>query len=103
MSYNFNTDKNRLGDIGEWMIAMFTNSVLSESKVDNKKDMTDIRTKETREVKCQPQHPTKHVMSVGVNQIPKCISVDHLNFVKYDKSDVIVGLEVLNKNDYEPL
>lgn len=100
-NYNFNSDKNHLGDIGEWIISIFTNSVLSESKVDNKKDMTDRGTKETREVKCQPEHPTKHVMSVNKNQLPKCTSVDHLNFVKYDKSDIITALEVLDKNDYE--
>lgn len=91
-------NKKMLGDIGEKIVSEFLGAILSENYYDSTKDMTDKSGKKV-EVKTQNRHPYKNCFSIkadGLTNVKKCLTVDRLIFVEYDKSDVIKLWECKN-------
>lgn len=86
-----NTDKHRLGDIGEKIVAHLENAIISTDRYDTIKDLTDSQGKQI-EVKTQNRHPSMGVFSIGADQETnrnKCMNVDRLVFVEYDSGPTI--------------
>lgn len=92
------SNEKELGDIGEKIVSEFLEAVLSENYYDSTKDMTDKNGKKV-EVKTQNRHPYKNCFSIkadGLTNVKKCLNVDRLIFVEYDKSDMIKLWECKN-------
>lgn len=86
-------NKDKLGNIGEQIVAYYLGGTLSENKYDDKKDLV-LDTLENCEVKTQSRHVTKNLFSIRAptasknkNQIFKCQTVEKLYFVEYNFSD----------------
>ncbi len=101
------SNKVKLGKIGENLVASFYNIPLNENFYDKEKDLI-LPNGETIEVKTQNRYPGKNLFSIrssmdrkGLNNILKCMTVDHLIFVEYDKSDTIKLWECTNRKLYE--
>lgn len=93
------SNRQKLGDIGEAIVAYYVDGVLSENKYDMKKDMV-LSNGEFAEVKTQNRHKWRHEFTVNLahsNQLKKCVSVDRLFFVEYDDSDDIRVWECTNR------
>ena len=85
------TDREKLGALGEKLVAKLENAILSENKYDSEKDMIDSNGRKI-EVKTQNRHPYKKCFSIdakGLTNVRKCMTVDRLIFVEYDKTDII--------------
>jgi len=85
------TNKHRLGDIGEKIVARLENAIVSADRYDTVKDLTDKHGKQI-EVKTQNRHPSMGVFSIGADaqtNRDKCMSVDRLIFVEYDSTSSI--------------
>lgn len=94
------TNQKKLGDLGEHLVAKLENAILSESYYDSTKDMTDSNGKKI-EVKTQNRHPYKQCFSIkasGITNVHKCLTVNRLIFVEYDKSDFIKVWECKDRN-----
>lgn len=88
---DYYTDREKLGALGEQLVAKLENAILSENKYDSEKDMIDPLGKKI-EVKTQNRHPYKKCFSIsanGITNVRKCMTVDRLIFVEYDKSPLI--------------
>jgi hypothetical protein len=90
---NCKTNKDKLGNIGEQIVAHYVGGTLSENKYDPKKDLI-LHNAVACEVKTQCRHITKNVFSIRAptvnrykNQIVKCENVEKLYFVEYNNSD----------------
>jgi hypothetical protein len=80
------SNKHRLGDIGEKIVAHLENAIVSTDRYDIVKDLTDDQGKQI-EVKTQNRHPSMGVFSIGADKQTnreKCMNVDRLIFVEYD-------------------
>ena len=92
------TNKEKLGSIGESIVAQLENATLSENKYDSVKDMT-TQSGVNIEVKTQNRHPngsfTINVMYK--TNFDKCLNVDRLVFVEYDHTDVIKVFECTDR------
>ena len=89
------TNAERLGKIGEMLVATYMNGTLSEDKYDSNKDMT-INDNQTLEVKTQNRYTEMDAFTVnaptgklGIANLIKCFNADHLIFVEYDYSNDI--------------
>ena len=88
---NSTTNKHRLGDIGEKIVAHLENAIVSTDRYDIVKDLIDSQGK-LIEVKTQNRHPGMDVFSIGADKQTnreKCMNVDRLIFVEYDSSPEI--------------
>lgn len=88
---NSTTNKHRLGDIGEKIVAHLENAIVSTDRYDIVKDLIDSQGK-LIEVKTQNRHPSMGVFSIGADKQTnreKCMNVDRLIFVEYDSSPEI--------------
>jgi hypothetical protein len=86
-----NSNKHRLGDIGEKIVARLENAIVSTDRYDTIKDLIDGQGK-LIEVKTQNRHPSMGVFSIGADKQTnreKCMNVDRLIFVEYDSSPEI--------------
>ena len=86
-----NSNKHRLGDIGEKIVARLENAIGSTDRYDTIKDLIDGQGK-LIEVKTQNRHPSMGVFSIGADKLTnreKCMNVDRLIFVEYDSSPEI--------------
>lgn len=86
-----NSNKHRLGDIGEKIAARLENAIASTDRYDTVKDLIDGQGK-LIEVKTQNRHPSMGVFSIGADKQTnreKCMNVDRLIFVEYDSSPEI--------------
>lgn len=94
------SNKEKLGAIGESIVAYYTNATLSENKYDMEKDMI-LENGKKIEVKTQNRHPWRHEFTVNTaysNQLKKCLEVDHLMFVEYDSSDEVKIWECVDRS-----
>lgn len=96
MSYKSNEEK--LGKLGEDLVADLLKAELSENKYDSVKDMTQSDGTKV-EVKTQNRHPNGSftVNAMHVTNLNKCLSVDRLIFVEYDSSDYIKVFECTDR------
>lgn len=96
------TNKEKLGALGESIVARLMNGVLSEDKFDSVKDMT-LADSSKVEVKTQNRHPngTFTINAMHVTNANKCMNVDHLIFVEYDSSDIIKVYECVDRKNYK--
>lgn len=101
------SNKVKLGKIGENLVADFYNIPINENFYDKEKDLL-LPNGETVEVKTQNRYPGKDLFSIrasvdkkGLNNVLKCMTVDHLVFVEYDKSDIIKLWECTNRKLYQ--
>lgn len=86
------TSKQRLGFLGEQLVAKIFDATLSSNRFDSVKDMTLNESQLNIEVKTQRRDVYRNMFTVNTinaNQVNKCVSVDLLYFVEYDKSNVI--------------
>ena len=85
------TNKEKLGDVGEKLVANVLDLTLSENKYDPEKDGIVNGTSTLVEIKTQNRHPAGFftVNTAYQNQLPKCLKVDRLIFVEYDESNEI--------------
>lgn len=85
------TNKEKLGYLGEKLVANILNLTLSENKYDPEKDGIVNGTSILVEIKTQNRHPLGFftVDTAYQNQLPKCLKVDRLIFVEYDESSKI--------------
>lgn len=84
-------NKHELGFLGEQLVAKLENAILSENKYDSEKDMVDSKNRKI-EVKTQNRHPYKNCFSIkadGLTNVKKCLTVERLIFVEYDKTSII--------------
>lgn len=102
-----------LGSLGEELVAKFFGIQVNENHYDTEKDLV-LPNGETIEVKTQTRHPKKGVFSFkapstgdssskalkGLNNVLKCMSVDHLIFIEYDNSDIIKAYSCVNRKTY---
>lgn len=96
------TNKEKLGKLGETLVAKLLNAKLSAYKFDSEKDMTTIHGAniETKiEVKTQNRHPNGSftVNAMHVTNLNKCLSVDRLIFVEYDQTNTIKVFECTDR------
>ena len=101
------SNKVKLGKIGESLVAKFYEIPVNENFYDTEKDLL-LENGETVEVKTQNRYPVKNLFSIrasvdrkGLNNVLKCMTVDHLVFVEYDKSDIIKLWECTNRKVYQ--
>lgn len=96
MSYKSNEEK--LGKLGEDLVASLEEATLSEYKYDSTKDMTQ-KDGTKIEVKTQNRHPNGSftVNAMHVTNLNKCLSVDRLIFVEYDATDYIKVFECTDR------
>lgn len=101
------SNKVKLGQIGERLAAEYYGVSINENFYDTEKDLV-LPNGETIEVKTQNRYPGKNLFSMrasvdrtGLNNILKCMSVDHLVFVEYDSSDIIKLWECTNRKVYQ--
>jgi len=92
------TNEEKLGQLGEQLVAQLENATLSEYKYDSTKDMTKSDGTQI-EVKTQNRHPNGSftVNAMHVTNLNKCLAVDRLIFVEYDSSDVIKVFECTDR------
>lgn len=86
------SNKEKLGRLGEELVARLFNGTLSTNKYDMKKDMVLNESNVNVEVKTQRRDIYRNMFTVNTmhkNQVEKCVSVDRLFFVEYDSSDTI--------------
>lgn len=92
------TNKEKLGKLGELLVASLENATLSENKYDSVKDMVKLDGTKI-EVKTQNRHPngsfTMDIMHK--TNLEKCIKVDRLIFVEYDATDVVKVYECTDR------
>lgn len=107
------SNKVKLGKIGEKLIAKYFNIPENVDHYDKAKDLIMYDGK-TIEVKTQNRYPQKNVFSFrapspgddsrtalnGLNNVLKCMSVDRLIFVEYDNSDIIRAYECVDRKTY---
>ena len=91
---------NKLGDIGERLIAELFGGTLSEDKYDSMKDMILDVSHESVEVKTQRRDIYRNILTVRANQLIKCLSVDRLFFVEYDDTNYIKIFECTKRDAY---
>jgi hypothetical protein len=85
------TNKHRLGEIGELLVAHLENAVASDNRYDTIKDLTEENGTQI-EVKTQNRHPGMNVFSIGADKQTnrdKCMNVDRLIFVEYNATSKI--------------
>lgn len=99
------TNKTKLGNIGEQIVAYYIGGVLSKDVYDDKKDLV-LNTSQLCEVKTQSRHISRHLFSIraphqGIyeNQIVKCKTVEKLYFVEYNLSNKFRIYECHDRND----
>ena len=95
-------DNEKLGKLGEELVAKLLDLTLSEDKYDMKKDgVTSDGT--YVEIKTQNRHPRGYftVRRDYSNQLKKCKSVDRLIFVEYDSTNDIKIWECHDRNHIE--
>lgn len=92
------TNKEKLGSIGERIVAQLENAILSENKYDSKKDMV-TQTGVNIEVKTQNRHPNNSftINVMHKTNFNKCLTVDRLIFVEYDHSNIIKVFECTDR------
>jgi hypothetical protein len=95
------TNKEKLGALGEELVAKLLNGNLSENKYDTVKDM--IALGKNIEVKTQNRHPngTFTINAQHTTNVEKCMKVDRLIFVEYDCTDDIKIFECTDREDYK--
>ena len=93
------TNKEKLGRIGELLVASLENAVLSENKFDSVKDMTKADGTKI-EVKTQNRHPNGSftIDIMHKTNLEKCINVDRLVFVEYDATDTVKIFECTDRS-----
>lgn len=91
------SNKEKLGKLGEDLVAKLLNANLSENKFDMIKDMTLDGT--NIEVKTQNRHPNGSftVNAMHVINLNKCLKVDRLIFVEYDETEYIKIYECIDR------
>lgn len=96
------TNKEKLGALGEAIVADLMKGVLSENKFDSVKDMT-LADSSNVEVKTQNRHPngTFTINAMHVTNANKCMNVDRLIFVEYDAGDIIKVYECVDRKNYK--
>lgn len=94
------TNQEKLGKLGEELVAEIFDGQLSENKYDSTKDM--LVEGKTVEVKTQNRHPNGSFTIRADHKVnfQKCMSVDHLIFVEYDHSDNIKIYECDERENY---
>ena len=97
---NYTTNKEKLGKLGEDLVASILGGSLSENKYDTVKDMTALG--KNIEVKTQNRHPNGSFTVNAQHQtnLKKCLSVDRLIFVEYDATSDIKIFECLDREGY---
>lgn len=100
MLHENKTNQERLGAIGEKIVAEVLNGVVSENKYDMEKDI--ILNDGTRvEVKTQVRYKHHNAFTIDTkysNQIKKCTTVDRLIFVEYGRYGHIRLYECIDRN-----
>jgi hypothetical protein len=94
------TNKEKLGKLGEELVAKLFNGTLSSNKYDMKKDLVLNESNTNVEVKTQNRDKYRNMFTVNImhkNQVQKCVSVDRLFFVEYDTSENIKIWECLDR------
>jgi hypothetical protein len=94
------TPQSKIGDIGETLVAKVMGCILSTNEYDSVKDMVQIITGDTVEVKTQLRFWMKEAFTMRVNQLPKCTSVDRLIFVDYGLSGHCRIYECTDRTNY---
>ena len=94
----FKTNEEKLGKLGEDLVASLEDATLSEYKYDSTKDMTQ-KDGTKIEVKTQNRHPNGSftVNAMHVTNLNKCLSVDRLIFVEYDATEYIKVYECTDR------
>lgn len=94
------TNKEKLGKLGEDLVASILGGKLSENKYDTVKDMTALG--KNVEVKTQNRHPNGSFTVNAQHQtnLRKCLSVDRLIFVEYDSTPNIKIYECTDRENY---
>lgn len=85
------TNKEKLGKLGEELVAKLFNGTLSTNKYDMKKDLVLNESNANVEVKTQNRDKYRNMFTVNTmhkNQVEKCVSVDRLFFVEYDTDSI---------------
>ena len=97
---NYTTNKEKLGKLGEDLVASILGGSLSENKYDTVKDMTALG--KNIEVKTQNRHPNGSFTVNAQHQtnLKKCLSVDRLIFVEYDATSDIKIFECTDRENY---
>lgn len=93
------TNKEKLGQIGEKLVANLLNATLSENKYDTVKDMVELNGTNV-EVKTQNRHP-RGFFTINVEHkvnMNKCLTVDRLIFVEYDASNIVKIFECTDRS-----
>jgi hypothetical protein len=92
------TNQEKLGKLGEQLVANMEEATLSEYKYDSEKDMIQSDGT-TIEVKTQNRHPNGcfTVNAMHVTNLNKCLKVDRLIFVEYDSSEYIKVYECTDR------
>lgn len=94
----YKTNEEKLGKLGEDLVAGLLSAELSENKFDSVKDMTEADGTKV-EVKTQNRHPNGSftVNAMHVTNLNKCLSVDRLIFVEYDETEFIKVYECTDR------
>ena len=99
------TNRDKLGNIGEKIVAHYIGGRLSEDRFDSKKDLV-LYDEKAAEAKTQSRHVKKNIFSIRApsggknrNQIFKCQTVEKLYFVEYNLSDKFRIYECHDRND----
>lgn len=94
----YKTNEEKLGKLGEDLVAELLSAQLSENKFDSVKDMTEANGTKV-EVKTQNRHPNGSftVNAMHVTNLNKCMSVDRLIFVEYDETEFIKVYECTDR------
>ena len=98
-----NTDKYKLGKLGESLVAKLFELKQSVDPFDVEGDLKDAAGK-NYEVKTQVRHPFKGVFTINtknISNMKKCFEVDHLIFVEYNVDDVIRVWECTDRDTCE--
>lgn len=96
------TNQEKLGHLGEILVASTLGGIRSEDKYDTRKDMI-LEDGTEVEVKTQTRHPTNGTFTINLNHqtnFLKCMTVDRLIFVEYDSSDYIGIYECIDRVNY---
>ena len=96
------TNKHKLGEIGEKLVAYLENAIISEDRFDIVKDLIDANGQQI-EVKTQNRHPGMNVFSIQADKQTtrdKCMNVDRLIFVEYDSTPKIKVWECGSRKDF---
>lgn len=100
---DYRTDKEKLGHLGELLVSKLLGGTLSEDKFDSNKDLT-LSDGTPVEVKTQNRHPTKNLLTIRAEKeinFRKCLTVQRLIFVEFDKTNFISIRECTDRMGYE--